>query len=554
MNNNQSEINEVTSTANGADFALVEDKEFFAPTSSDLIDRLIGEYQMYRKHIDQIAGIVTGDLSDALTYFLDGNRDDNYGQYSVGRLFDPKGAIAALNSAYWSKALALTDVFDCMPQERRDQWNAQISRQKTRSSHRSTEEVAPLPDFEETVVRDTLADLLASRSKFFAERVDGIFRNLSGDHVTNAPEAFGRRMIINYMLSYGSINHSRAGLINDLRCVLAKFMGRDEPKYGASSKLVSELYGRTGKWVSIDGGALRIRVYKKGTAHLEVHPDMAWRLNQILANLYPMAIPAEFRQKPKKRAKEFVMINRPISFAAVEILAATQRYYRQNYGNNSFVLESNALEKAGTVAYNEAIRVLQTIGGVEIKQNVFHFDYDPMCVINEICVTGCIPDQQSHQFYQTPALVAEAATALAGITEDDTILEPSAGQGHLAGYLPKGRTTCVEISPLHCEILKAKGFDATCADFITWADLNKSKGTLFSKVVMNPPFSEGRAQSHVEAASELVKPGGRLVAIVPPSMKNKKMLSGWDLSWSRTYDDEFQGTSVSVVILCATKP
>ena len=30
--------------------------------------------------------------------------------------------IAALNAAYWSKALAFTDVLDCMPQKRRDDW------------------------------------------------------------------------------------------------------------------------------------------------------------------------------------------------------------------------------------------------------------------------------------------------------------------------------------------------------------------------------------------------------------------------------------------------
>ena len=77
--------------------------------------------------------------------------------------------------------------------------------------------------------------------------------------------------------------------------------------------------------MTIDGGALRIRCYLKGTAHLEVHPDMAWRLNGVLASLYPAAIPAEFRQKPKKRLKEFAMMERPLPFAVIKVLAGIKK-------------------------------------------------------------------------------------------------------------------------------------------------------------------------------------------------------------------------------------
>jgi len=37
----------------------------------------------------------------------------------------------------------------------------------------------------------------------------------------------------------------------------------------------------------------------------------------VLASLYPMAIPSEFRTKPKKKAKEFVMMGQPLPFAVV---------------------------------------------------------------------------------------------------------------------------------------------------------------------------------------------------------------------------------------------
>lgn len=48
----------------------------------------------------------------------------------------------------------------------------------------------------------------------------------------------------------------------------------------------------------------------------------------------------------------------------------------------------------------------------------------------------CIPDRQSHQFYPTPESVARAASELAAIGEGDQVLEPSAGHGDLAAFLP----------------------------------------------------------------------------------------------------------------------
>lgn len=512
--------------------------EFFAPVSFDMVDGLISQYQAMRAKLEEIASTINGEMAQAMQYFFDGNSDPDRGRgtYTVERVFRLEGAIANLNGCYWSKALALTDVLDYMPQKRRDEWNESIRKQKT-------------PEFTEETVRSTLSQLLSMRTQFFAERVDGIFRELSGEHVTNAPEGFSKRMIIGWMLSYGSINSSRAGIINDLRCVVAKFMGRDEPKYYASQAMLAEIYHNTGQWNTIDGGAIRIRVYKKGTAHLEVHPDMAWRLNQVLAHMHPMVIPAQFRQKPKKKHKEFQMMGRPLPFAVLELLSNNYSInHRRHRGDKAFRFDYGA--DKNTAAYQEAVRVLIAIGGVMNKDGGFDFDYEYPEVITQIVMTGCIPDQKSHQFYPTPEKVGAEAVEMADIGDADEVLEPSAGQGDLAALLPKERTTCVEISALHCAILKARGFDTVQGDFIEWAKTAKK----FDCVVMNPPFSEGRAQLHVSTASALVKPGGRLVAVLPASMRGKDVLPGWSLTWSGVYSNEFDGTGVSVVIVRADRP
>jgi len=197
------------------------------------------------------------------------------------------------------------------------------------------------PDFEESTVRATLAELLSSRMNFLAEKVDGIFRALSGTHVTNQPEGFSKRMILTGVTdSWGSYGRNQTGHINDLRQVVAKFMGRDEPDYNASNRVV-EIARRDsrGDWVSVDGGALRIRCYLNGNAHIEIHPDISWRLNEILAHLYPAAIPSRFRKKPARKVRDFTLMERPLPFSVLEVLhrmkPVRHTEYRNNYGKRT---------------------------------------------------------------------------------------------------------------------------------------------------------------------------------------------------------------------------
>lgn len=535
-----------------AEFDLVDDDapEFFAPVSSDLIDGLVGQYDSTRKRIETVAEFVCAELNQGvIEYFLDGNQNDDRGRHSMrlsaSQLFDSAGAIRALNSAYWSKALAFTDVLDAMPQKRRDEWHTTIREQKA-------------PDFTEDTVRNTIGDLLRMRSQFLAERVDGIFRGLSGEHVTNAPEAFGKRMIIARVLTpYDTSDHSTCGLINDLRCVVAKFMGRTEPKYQASDTLVKALKHNWGQWVTIDGGAMRIRLYKKGTAHLEIHPNMAWRLNSVLASLYPLAIPAQFRQKPKKRAKEFTLMGRPLPFPVLDLLAVAEAKRERIEPNwperyrripNTVSLGYRSGDSSSAIRA-EAESILEAIGGVKTS-DYFQFDYDPSDVIRQIVVSGCIPDQVAHQFYPTPYDLAVRVVAAAEVCKPHTVLEPSAGQGGLAAYLPQDRTTCVEVAALNAKVLEAKGFNVVQADFLQWSSTTTER---FDRVVMNPPFSDGRASAHTEAAAALVKPGGRLVAILPSGHANRFTLPGFDCSYTPPIENAFPGVSVAVVILTAVR-
>lgn len=525
-----------------------EAAEFFAPVSSDVIDGLVSQYRAARAAIDEVAEFVNGPVSSSVIhYFLEGNRTEDRGRMSLERsaaqLFNKDGAIGALNSAYWSKTLQLTDVLDLMPQKRRNEWHEQIRGQTC-------------PEYTDENVRATMTTLLNMRAQFFSERVDGIFRGLSGLHVTNAPEAFGKRMIIaNVLNHYGTSNHDKTGLINDLRCVVARFMGRDEPKYQATSQLIPSLKQRWGEWLELDGGALKIRLYKKGTAHMEVHPDIAWRLNQVLAYLHPTAIPASFRQKPKRKAKDVVLLKRPLPFRVVEELSVIKSarekipgMWPERYRTVPNTVVFGYVGAGSTdQTRDEAIQVLQALGGTPYKgmKSWWTFDYDPMPVIEHIVNTGCMPDQKAHQFYPTPEPLAKRVVDLAEIGPEHKCCEPSAGMGGLADHMPKDRTTCIEVSELHAEILKAKGHNVHCVDFL------KTSGK-FDRIVMNPPFDQGRWRAHLEHALDMLSQDGRLVSILPSGAKGLD-LPGFDTQWIGPLSNQFPGTSVDVVILVADR-
>lgn len=454
-------------------------------------------------------------------------------------------------------------VYQYMPQQRRTDWNEQIKHPagvpaptlknyvERKGAEPSEWKIAPLPDFEEPVVSNTLRDLLLSREKFFAERVDGIFRALSQSHVTNEPQGFGRRMIIaGFITSYDTLDHNRAGYIADLRSVIAKFMGRDDPNYRASEAAYRTARERRGQWQDLDGGALRLRAYKCGTAHLEVNPEIAWRLNNVLAFLHPAAIPSEFCAPPRRKAKDFALFDRPLPFAVVGVLAeAKEATHRISERPERWTTIPNCawLPYVSDKELRRAVeRVMISLGGSETRHG-WQFDYEPLSVIQQVVCTGRIPDQQSHQFFPTPDVIAAAAAALAQIGPHHTVLEPGAGHGDLADYLPKEQTTCVEVSGLHCAVLKAKRYPIVIeADFLAWADDNLGK---FDRVVLNPPFSDGRWQLHVERGAACLNAAGRLVAILPASAHGKTLLRGWDCEWSEVYENEFAGTSVSVAIV-----
>lgn len=513
----------------------VVDQLFHAPADTDLVDRLVAERNAQVERCRQLVGFITEGYADATSFFFKANeiRFDRYSK-TTAEIFNLETVVPYIDSVYWQNALEQTDVYECMPQARKDQWREQIQERS-------------VPEFTDENVRATIGDLLLSRAKFLAEKADGLFRRLSKEHVTNAPEGFGRRFILANCFSWGSATCSSAGYLGDLREIVAKFMNRPLPEGRLLNHSVMEFARncRRGKWVDLDGGALRIRCFKIGTTHIEVHPDVSWRLNQLLHTLYPAAIPSRFRNPPKRKPSLPAVHDRLLSFECLQVLESGIK----GYGEKSW----STYGSFSKAARQEAESVLQQLGGIKRAGLFWEFDYSPRDALQEIVASGVVPDQVAHQFYPTPEDIGEAmlAECAPGSSADTRWLEPSAGTGSLADLILEktgGKPVCVEISPIHAQVLTSKGHEVTTADFIEWANA-QAGSKRFQRILMNPPYSEGRALAHLEAARPLLAPGGRLVALLPASFQGKDLPGRWGATF-----DRFPGTSISVSIYIEDAP
>ena len=567
--------------------SLYDDEVFHAPAQPlSLIETLVVQYEQRKQYMKQIADVMNSEQSKmVLDYFCKSSDaiENRTLTLSPKSLFNYDHSVSFLRADFWDQALRLTDVFDLMPQKRVSEWNKSIRSPNgikkyiyKHAEYNSTEfewEIEPLPEFTYESVTSTIREQLSLRAQYVAERVDGIFRGLSNSHVTNIPEGFSKRMIISNIYPDGySMNFEKTGLIHDLRNVICKFMKRNDVTRSSTERFLKFARAKYGSWVEADGGSLRMKLFMNGNCHFEVHPEIALRLNEILATLYPLAIPSQFRAKaPKaKPSKDFGYMQRPISSAICDALAGCEEGYEFVDTPNEYQYKKAKvmIPNSVTLKYNIAPQVriqtehvLKMLGGKKLdgkNKDVFVFDYpQPLDIVHQVSISGILPDQVSHQFYPTPKVVADMVHEMLGdIKDSDKILEPSAGQGGLIcgeyfwKFLPQ--TTCIEISKLHCDILAKFGYleKIINKDFIEWAP--KQTSQTYHKVLMNPPFSEGRWQMHLEHASRLCKE--TLVAVLPSSAINseslkKKYGDDFVISFSEPISGEFDNVSIDVCIL-----
>lgn len=122
-------------------------------------------------------------------------------------------------------------------------------------------------------------------------------------------------------------------------------------------------------------------------------------------------------------------------------------------------------------------------------------------------------------FFPTPEKVIDQMLDYADLKRGEDVLEPSAGMGHIVDALKAldlnlGIDLC-EISPTLRDVLTGKGYTWIEKDIFDLTDGD------YDKILMNPPFENGDSMCHVRHCYTLLKPGGRLVAILPAPVQTR---------------------------------
>lgn len=116
-------------------------------------------------------------------------------------------------------------------------------------------------------------------------------------------------------------------------------------------------------------------------------------------------------------------------------------------------------------------------------------------------------------FFPTPRPLIDRLLDLADLHTEQTILEPSAGKGDILDSIKDRfpgsslKLYAAEINSTLREILTLKEYELIGTDFL-------EVDTKFDRIIMNPPFENGQDADHVTHALDLLKHGGRVVAIM----------------------------------------
>lgn len=174
--------------------------------------------------------------------------------------------------------------------------------------------------------------------------------------------------------------------------------------------------------------------------------------------------------------------------------------------------------------YEAVNKVLVNAGGKWNKSSKGHvFSIDPCVKLGLVLKTGVsIDEKKGTQAFFTPEPVARMVMQWAGINPGHSVLEPSAGLGMLALYARNegGTVDCVEIDPTRYEaLMRLDGLGVIVQqDFLK---IPSKEWKFYDRIVMNPPFTKGQDYKHVIHALKFLAPGGRLVSIMMPNIKDR---------------------------------
>jgi hypothetical protein len=186
-----------------------------------------------------------------------------------------------LDAALWGKLMHESGLMTFMDSKARSEFREKIDKCET-------------PALTHENIAETFKALHASRVDMFDRGVIRCFKALSWDYKTNNPFRFGKRIIISYLRTYGSLSHTKTADLDDLQRVFRVLDGLPEEDHrnGLSARLhhVASRGNEAGSHADV---YVDIKWFKNGNGHLTFkRPDLVDKLNSIIAKHYPGALAA----------------------------------------------------------------------------------------------------------------------------------------------------------------------------------------------------------------------------------------------------------------------
>ncbi|MBH2717023.1 DUF4942 domain-containing protein [Serratia bockelmannii] len=187
----------------------------------------------------------------------------------------------------WRDLMLKSGMISLMDAQARDDW------------HKNLEE-GELPEISEENILATFEQLHYRKGEVFERGVINVFKGLSWDYKTNSPCSFGKKIIINNLVTHNrwgfSLNWGwRRDQLTDLERMLFLLDGKPilDNRGDICTRLMAHIRDNPAKDVYEDE-FFSIRYFQKGTAHLIFKRlELVEKMNDIIAKHYPGMLPAK---------------------------------------------------------------------------------------------------------------------------------------------------------------------------------------------------------------------------------------------------------------------
>ena len=181
----------------------------------------------------------------------------------------------------WRDLMSKSGMLALMDAEARDEWHKSLERDD-------------IPAISEDNILSTFEQLNHDKQAVFERGVINVFKALSWDYKTNSPCRFGKKIIMDGLVSYNrwgfSFTHGyRRDQIVDLERMLTLLDGKLLPDNRADIACrLSDHIGQKRTAAVYEDELFRINYFQKGSAHIAFkRPELIERLNDIIARHYP---------------------------------------------------------------------------------------------------------------------------------------------------------------------------------------------------------------------------------------------------------------------------